>query len=348
MRDKLFHSVSQVWLEEVLLNWVECVWKSGDVFNQDVVASNHHFSLLLTRLCTLRGLGHGLVLLWWLGFSSLRPWVVESLARISRISSWPGGFFRMYTCETCSLLRTISILLRQRTLLLFDKSVSFLCRRLTSSSKRACCLLVLARSVVHWILLHHQFLVWLWISDWAGTRARVKSVLRVSIFGWVNGLLGQQSWGLWRYTLSTFLTRCSLVRNNFTRVEYLVQDLVERLVSCKVLVIELGVTSGENPTKILHSAKLVDGLCDKISKSELHRSLKAVNNVFVLSLVLLDQLVDQKLNLGVRVEVWNQDLVSPSLWYRDWPSELVISHVGFSFALGSSCLLKVGVFVAVL
>ena len=147
--------------------------------------------------------------------------------------------------------------------------------------------------------------------------------------------------------MSTFLTRCSLVRNNFTRVEYLVQDLVKRLVSCKVLVIELGVTSGENPTEILHSTKLVDSLCDKISKSELTRSLEAVNDIFVLSLILLDQFVDQKFNLGVGVEVRNQDLVSPSLRYRDRPSELVISHVGFGFTLGSSCLLKVGVFVAV-
>jgi len=92
----------------------------------------------------------------------------------------------------------------------------------------------------------------------------------------------------------------------------------------------------------------MDSLCDKISKSELHRSLQAINDIFVLSLVLLDQLVDQKLNLGVGVEVRNQDLISPSLRNRNWPSELVISHVSFGFTLGSSCLLKVGVFVAVL
>ena len=93
--------------------------------------------------------------------------------------------------------------------------------------------------ILNRIRLQHQFLVRLVVlADWTSSSRRVKTILRQdTLRGRLNLLLGEQCAGFGRHGMGALLNSVLLVWNDLTCVEDLVQDLVQRLLARKVLVV---------------------------------------------------------------------------------------------------------------
>jgi len=140
----------------------------------------------------------------------------------------------------------------------------------------------------------------------------------------------------------------ALVRQDLARIEHFVHDLVEGLVARQKLIVKLRVARRVDAAEVLHAAEFVNRLCDKISISQLHARFEQFSYIIVLSFVLLDHFVDQELDLWVRLEAWDENIVCACLRDRNGASKGMIGHVGLRFASGCSCLLEASVLIAIL
>ena len=110
--------------------------------------------------------------------------------------------------------------------------------------------------------------------------------------------------------------------------------------STKELVVQFRVPSWIDSTEVLHATEFLHSLTYEIAITQAHRRLHNFCYVQISVLILLHKLVDQELNLWVRIEVGNEQLIASTL--RDWNAscKAVISQIGFCFTRSSSGLLE--------
>lgn len=117
--------------------------------------------------------------------------------------------------------------------------------------------------------------------------------------------------------MGAFFDCVSHIGENVIGVEDSVDDFVELLVAREVLVVELGVARWVNATKVLHPAELSSRLLDDVPEAQLGSVLHHIGDLSVLVFIALHQAVNQVFDLGVLVEVGDEQIVSTGLgdWY---------------------------------
>lgn len=77
-----------------------------------------------------------------------------------------------------------------------------------------------------------------------------------------------------------------LIGDDFVGVEDFVDDFVQRFLTRKVLVIELGITSREDSAEVLHPCEFMNRLGNNLPKAQLRASFHCISNFQILIFVL--------------------------------------------------------------
>jgi len=102
-----------------------------------------------------------------------------------------------------------------------------------------------------------------------------------------------------------------------------VHDLCQGFVPAEILVVELGIACGVNPTKVAHSIELCDCLADEIAEPQCSTILECIEKfaIFVYIRVQVNYLFEDVCHSGIDRETGNVQVSATLLLINDASSE---------------------------